>query len=114
MSRGVLLLVVSFGGADFLACQSPDYRSAAAVAEGRRIYNRSCTLCHGLDGAIGDRGPALAGARRYLRSSNQDLFASIRIGIPGTEMPPSGLPEADIWKVVAYIRPARHRLRRLR
>ncbi len=107
MSRAVLLLVVSFGGAGFLACQSPNYRSAAAVAEGRRIYNRSCTVCHGLDGAIGGRGPAVAGTRRYLRSSDRDLFASIRIGIPGTEMPPAGLPEADIWKVVAYIRSLR-------
>lgn len=107
MLRLLLLLALFFGGTGILACQSREDRSAAAVAEGRRIYNQSCTVCHGLDGAAGDRGPALAGTRRYLRSSDQDLFDSIRNGIPATEMPPSGLPEADIWKVVAYIRSLR-------
>jgi cytochrome c oxidase cbb3-type subunit 3 len=78
-----------------------------AIAQGRDLYQHSCTVCHGLDGAVGDRGPALAGARRYLRTTDQDLFDAIRQGIPGTDMPPSGLPEGDVWKVVAYIRSLR-------
>src|SRR5574341_416294 len=86
------------------ASTNPLGRSEQVIAQGREIYNRSCTVCHGLDGAVGDRGPALAGTRRYLRTSDLDLFEAIRNGIPGTEMPPSGLPEADTWKVVAYIR----------
>ena len=117
LSRSVVLLAVFCGAAGFFTCQLPtlraqerraraiprpprDDRSAAQVAEGRRIYNQSCTVCHGLDGAAGDRGPALAGSRRYLRSSDESLFDSMRAGIAGTEMPPSGLPDADIRKVV--------------
>ena len=37
----------------------------AAVAEGRKLYNRDCTICHGLEGTVGDRAPALAGDRRF-------------------------------------------------
>ena len=71
-----------------------------AVTEGRRVYNQTCTACHGIDGQVGDRGPALAGNRRYLRSTDQELFEAIRDGIPGTLMPPAGLPEEATRKVV--------------
>jgi putative heme-binding domain-containing protein len=78
-----------------------------AIGEGHQIYNRSCTMCHGHDAAAGDRAPALAAARRYLRNSDGELFDAIRMGIPGTQMPPTGLSETDAWKVTAYIRSLR-------
>ncbi len=81
--------------------------SEEAIAEGRRIYNQSCTACHGVDGLVGDRGPALAGNRRYLRSTDRDLFEAVKNGISGTEMPPSGLPDDVAWKIVAFIRSLR-------
>lgn len=75
-----------------------------AVAEGQEIYNRTCTACHGKDGTAGDRAPALgAPARRYLRRTDAEVFDAIEKGIPGTTMPPTGLPENDAWKVAAYI-----------
>ncbi len=81
--------------------------SMKSVAEGREIYNRSCTACHGQDGTVGDRGPALAARRRYLRTSEQDLFDAIKNGIGGTLMPASPLPDTDVHKIVAYIRSLR-------
>ena len=77
------------------------------ISEGRQLYNSSCTACHGFEGTDGDRGPALAAARRYLRNSDDDLFAAIKNGIPGTLMPAAGLPEDRVWKIVAYIRSLR-------
>jgi putative heme-binding domain-containing protein len=77
------------------------------IHQGRELYNRSCTICHGQDGTAGDRGPALAARRRYLRTSEQDLFDSIKQGIAGTLMPASPLPDEDISKIVAYIRSLR-------
>jgi cytochrome c oxidase cbb3-type subunit III len=77
------------------------------IQEGREIYNRSCTICHGQDGTAGDRGPALAARRRYLRTTEQDLFDAIKNGIAGTLMPASPLPDRDISKVVAYVRSLR-------
>jgi len=78
-----------------------------AIEEGHEIYNRTCTTCHGVNGAAGARGPALAGRRGYQRSTDASIFDAIQGGIPGTGMPPSGLAITDIWKVAAYIRSLR-------
>lgn len=74
-----------------------------AAKEGRQIYSRSCTMCHGPEGAASDRGPALAGQRRFLRRTAEDLHDAIKNGIPGTLMPATGLSDMDTKKVVAYI-----------
>jgi|HubBroStandDraft_6_1064221.scaffolds.fasta_scaffold522508_2 cytochrome c oxidase cbb3-type subunit 3 len=87
---------------------NPFAANPQAVADGRELYNRTCTGCHGYDGTVGERGPALgASGRRYLKTSDQDLFDAIRKGIPGTPMPATGLAETDAWKVAAYIRSLR-------
>src|SRR5258708_40249836 len=86
---------------------NPLGRGQDVVEAGRQLYNSSCTVCHGLEGTVGDRGPALAAARRYLRTSDDDLFNAIKTGIPGTLMPPAQGPDNDIWKIVAYIRSLR-------
>jgi putative heme-binding domain-containing protein len=77
------------------------------AAAGRELYNRACTICHGLDGTVGDRAPALAGERRFLRTGPEELYDAIRNGIRGTAMPPASLEEDEIWNVVAYIRSLR-------
>lgn len=86
---------------------NPLGRSPEVVAAGRQLYNSSCTVCHGLEGTAGDRAPALAAARRYVRSSDDDIFAAIKNGIPGTLMPPAALPDDSVWKITAYIRSLR-------
>jgi cytochrome c oxidase cbb3-type subunit III len=87
---------------------NPFQGNQAAIAEGRELYNSSCTACHGKDGASGDRGPALgAPARRYARRSDREIFDAIAKGIPGTQMPPIPMPEDNTWKVTAYIRALR-------
>jgi mono/diheme cytochrome c family protein len=78
------------------------------VAEsGRVLYNRTCTGCHGRDGGEGDRAPALDADRRYFRVSEAAIFEVVKNGIPGTVMPTSGLPDNDVWKIVAFIRNVR-------
>jgi len=88
------------GGGGGRARVRPDPDAARA---GREIYNRFCTMCHGLDGANGDRAPALGAQRRYLRSTAGDLFDAIKNGIRGTNMPGSPMPDADINKIIAFI-----------
>jgi len=95
----------AFGWVQFV--NKPAAALSAGVQQGREIYNRSCTMCHGQDGTAGDRGPALAASRRYLRTTEKDLFDAIKNGIAGTLMPASPLPDQDIAKVVAYIRSLR-------
>jgi cytochrome c oxidase cbb3-type subunit III len=77
------------------------------ISEGGELFARTCTACHGVNGAAGERAPALAGKRDYVRSTNASIFDAIKNGIPGTGMPPSGLPSTDIRKIVAYIRSLR-------
>ena len=75
----------------------------AEAKAGAELYNRSCTMCHGLNGAAGDRAPALGAQRRYLRGTSEELYDAIKNGIKGTGMPGSALPEADVRKMIAYI-----------
>ena len=86
---------------------NPFLGNSQAIDEGRDIYNRSCTTCHGPDGAGSEMGPALgAPARRYAQATDAQIFDAIKNGIPATQMPRFGgrLPDSDIWKVAAYIR----------
>ena len=86
---------------------NPVGRSEQAVTEGRELYNRTCTVCHGLNGAAGDRGPALGGGRSYVIRSDGAIFAAVENGIPGSAMPAFKLQPLEIWKIVAYIRSLR-------
>ena len=86
---------------------NPLAHNEQAIGQGREIYNRTCTVCHGLDGAPGGRAPGLGAGRSYVLRTDEAIFGAIEKGIPGTEMPPAGLQPMDIWKVVAYIRSLR-------
>jgi putative heme-binding domain-containing protein len=74
------------------------HTTAADVAEGRRIFIGRCALCHGQEGE-GGRGPSLQTLR-----PDRDYFRIIRMGIPGSEMPPSFTQtDAEIWRIVAFV-----------
>lgn len=84
--------------------KNPFAGNAAAIAEGKALYNQTCQGCHGGD-AQGGRGPALAGGNFSHGSQDQDIFQTIRTGIPGTMMPAFGaIPADDVWKIIAYLR----------
>jgi len=87
--------------------ENPLGSSEQAIQEGHEIYDHTCTGCHGVNGSVGARAPALAGRRDYVRSTDGSIFDAIHGGIAGTEMPRFGLAPTDIWKVVAYIRSLR-------
>jgi len=79
----------------------------ADVEAGRVLYNRSCTMCHGVDGAVGDRAPALGAGRRFMRVTDEEIFDSIKNGIKGTLMPGLPLKDEDNSKIVSYIQSLR-------
>jgi cytochrome c oxidase cbb3-type subunit III len=101
----VLLLLAALAlPAQVVKPKNPLGDGLEVVAAGRSLFNQTCTMCHGADGGDGDRAPALGAARRYFRLSEASIFDSIKNGIPGTPMPSAGLPDADIWRMVAFIR----------
>lgn len=87
---------------------NPFANDPAAVAAGRLLYQQTCEACHGGEGR-GDRGPALATASLRHLNQDDDLFHTIRTGIPGTQMPAfPGLASDDVWRIISYLRSLSH------
>ncbi|MEZ5360834.1 MAG: c-type cytochrome [Bryobacterales bacterium] len=74
-----------------------------AIEAGHELYLSVCSGCHGPT-AEGGRGPNLITARNARRASNEELFAMVKNGIPGTDMPPSPLPDDQVWQITAFVR----------
>ena len=102
-------LAAQRGGGPPAGPPNPLEGQPAAIEEGRQIYNKACTVCHGLDGGAGEMGPALGlEGRRTATRNASEIFGAIKNGIPATGMPPApDMSEQDIWKVTAYIQALR-------
>ncbi|HEY3132026.1 MAG TPA: PQQ-dependent dehydrogenase, methanol/ethanol family, partial [Acidobacteriota bacterium] len=83
--------------------QNPLARDAKAPLAGGKIFATLCQSCHGNRGG-GGRAPAMRNQNFKHGSTDGQLFDSIQNGIPGTEMPASGLKPNEIWQVITYIR----------
>jgi cytochrome c oxidase cbb3-type subunit III len=86
---------------------NPAIGNREAIAEGEKLYNETCTSCHGKDGKGGELGPPVASQnRRYLRRTDDELFDAVKNGISGTQMPPfSGqFTDDQVWRITAYLR----------
>ncbi len=100
-----ILAITALGAsAQVVKSKNPLRDSPEVVTAGRSLYNKTCTGCHGKDGDEGDRAPSLNANRRYFRLSEAAIFDAVKNGIPGTAMPASGLPDLDVWRIVAFIR----------
>lgn len=77
--------------------------TAADIQRGAQLFSTRCTTCHG---NTGDQVPGvnvLSG--RFRRpSSDDELAALIKNGIPGTAMPQGNYSAADVTGLVAYLR----------
>ena len=86
--------------------QNP-YTSADDEAAGARLFRPFCAICHGLN------GNGTPGIGRQIRRGSPDrttdaeLYETIRDGIPGTGMPPFTFSEKERWQVVAYVQSLR-------
>lgn len=77
--------------------------SDADAVIGRQLFLGRCGLCHGRDGE-GGRGAALNTGQYRHPDSDRQMFLTIRNGIPNTEMPGTFLADADVWRLVAYVK----------
>ena len=79
------------------------FSSDADIQAGGALFQTHCSYCHGSSGE-GGRGADLT-AGIYLRGGrDQDLYASIRVGIPGSEMGPVRATDDEVWKLVAFVK----------
>lgn len=65
-----------------------------------RLFKVKCAGCHGVDGA-GGVGASLK--HKLAHHSYAQLCDVIKNGIPGTQMPPSGLPDEQVKKLASYV-----------
>ena len=84
------------------AAQEHGY-TPADIESGSRFYQSACAGCHG---PAGDGIPGVDLMRGQFRraSSDAEIAAIIRGGVPGTTMPPSAFTEAQAGTIVAYLR----------
>ena len=76
--------------------------SAQPSTDGAALFGERCSSCHGAD-ARGGNGPALvnlwtAGA------SDERVLRTIRQGVPGSAMPPSSAPDAELEAIVRFLK----------
>ncbi|MGH9838581.1 MAG: c-type cytochrome [Blastocatellia bacterium] len=89
-----------------LAAARPDSTALkpADLAQGKKIYNNQCALCHGIGGA-GSRGPALDRPKLQRAATMADLIKVIQEGVPDSEMPGFwSLNNREVRQVAGYVR----------
>ncbi len=74
-----------------------------AIVAGKKLFVETCSGCHGPNGE-GGRGPNLTKGDLVRGATDGRLFSSIHDGIPGTDMPPTHLPDEKIWQLVTFVR----------
>jgi cytochrome c oxidase cbb3-type subunit III len=83
--------------------KNPVAGQAQAIETGQNRFREGCAACHGAN-AEGGRGPNLNDDGHVREMTDEQLFTTVRRGIPGTDMPASKLPDAAIWELATFVR----------
>jgi alcohol dehydrogenase (cytochrome c) len=76
-----------------------------AIAAGKRLFEGTCTACHGPGGSGTERAPALDSGRFAHGGEDFEIFQTIQKGVPGTAMPPfAALSAEQLWQLENYVR----------
>jgi len=76
----------------------------SAAKAGELLFRSNCSPCHGLNARGGGRGPDLTSGRWIHGSGDFDIFRTISMGVPGTQMPANSFEDSETWAIVAYLR----------
>ncbi len=81
----------------------------ATLAAGKRVFDATCTVCHGAGGGGTERAPALDTGRFTHGGEDFEVFQTIQQGVPGTQMPAfASLSTQQLWQLVSYVRSLPH------
>ena len=109
--RTLCLILLWVACQDALAQGRPDTPTnpfagnpAPAIAAGKRVFDATCTACHGPNGAGTERAPALDSGRFKHGGEDFEIFQTIQKGVPGTQMASfSALSAEQLWQLVTYV-----------
>ena len=90
-------------GAGQETARTNPFDTSEGVAQGRALFQIHCSYCHGANGE-GGRGADLTTGRYRHGGGDASLYASVRNGIPGTEMPAVRATDDEVWKMVAFVK----------
>jgi len=79
------------------------FSSDADIREGEALFQTHCSYCHGSFGE-GGRGADLTAGIYRRGGRDPELYASVRNGIPGSEMAPVRATDEEVWKMVAFVK----------
>lgn len=82
-------------------------KDPAAVKRGEMIYTGTCgAYCHPSSNNDATDAPFLFDCDWKHGGSDQQIYHTIKTGVPGTRMVSfaKALPDEDIWKIIAYLR----------
>ncbi len=98
-----LLILYSSGVA-----QTSNLKSSAtqvANSKGKELFESSCAVCHGLDGAGGEHAPNIGRTSAAKSKSDPQLARILRDGIPSKGMPPfNTLGDLKLRSLLSYLR----------
>ena len=87
------------------SAKNPFAGNAAAAEAGKRVFNSTCTPCHGGAGVGTERAPGLDSGRFKHGGDDFEIFQTIQKGVPGTQMPSFASFSAEqLWQLVTYVR----------
>jgi cytochrome c oxidase cbb3-type subunit 3 len=101
-----ILAAAPFAAAQIPTGQAPPHKAhppatPESIAQGKKIFDGTCAVCHGVDGS-GANGPNIRSAARTM--GPEGLYNRIWGGVIGSGMPNfSYLGEDKIWQVVDYV-----------
>jgi cytochrome c oxidase cbb3-type subunit III len=99
----LMLIAVGWAQAPGATTSRNPFATPEGIEEGRSLFQTRCSYCHGTHGE-GGRGADLTTGQFRHGGSDQELFSTIRNGIPGTEMPAVGATDDEAWKLVAFVK----------
>jgi cytochrome c oxidase cbb3-type subunit 3 len=100
----ILLSVIATAGSAAAQVHVGEY-AAADVQRGSQLFGTRCTTCHG-DAGNQVPGVSVLSGRFGRASSDEELAALIKNGIPGAGMPQGNYSPEELRSLVAYLRSA--------
>jgi putative heme-binding domain-containing protein len=99
----VLALSTLSRAQDPAPAQENPFETPQDLKQGGSLFQTHCSYCHGAHGE-GGRGPDLTVGQYMHGGSDAELYATVRNGVPGSEMPSVKISDDEVWRLVGFVK----------